>query len=66
MNLKEFVLYMGQNPYKVIAAKQDADAIIEEADLSEEDRAILTSGDPKRIIEAIQAGETPIGALPLG
>lgn len=66
MNLKEFVLYMGQNPYKVIAAKENAYAVMEEAGLSEEDQEILTSGDPKRIIEAIQAGETPIGALPLG
>lgn len=65
MNIKEFVLYLGENPYKFLAAKQDADAVMEEAGLSEEEQALLKSGDTKRITEAIMGGETT-GAPILG
>lgn len=66
MNIRDFVLYLGQNPYKAIAAKENADAVMEEAGLSEEDQEILKSGDLKRIIDAILAGETSAGAVLLG
>lgn len=56
MNIKEFVIYLGQNPYKLIEAKENADAVMEELGLSEEDRAILTSGDMKRIGDALAEG----------
>ncbi|MBW4494387.1 MAG: hypothetical protein KME26_15125 [Oscillatoria princeps RMCB-10] len=56
MNLKEFVLYLGENPYKFLAAKENAEAVMEEVGLSEEDRAILTSGDLARIAAAIAEG----------
>jgi hypothetical protein len=65
MNIREFVLYLGENPYKFLAAKQDADAVMEEAGLSEEDQAILKSGDMQLISEAITGGETT-GAPILG
>jgi hypothetical protein len=65
MNIREFVFYLGENPYKFLAAKQNADAVMEEAGLSEEDQALLKSGDIKRISEAITGGETT-GAPTLG
>jgi hypothetical protein len=66
MNIRDFVLYLGQNPYKGLAAKQNADAVMEEAGLSQEHQAILKSGDIKRIVEAIRAGETPLTTIVLG
>ena len=33
MNLKEFIIYLGQNPYKVIEAKENADALMQELGL---------------------------------
>lgn len=65
MNLKEFILYLGENPYKFLAAKENAEAVMEEAGLSEEDRAILTSGDLARIAAAIEEG-VPTGVPILG
>ncbi|WP_026098833.1 hypothetical protein [Kamptonema formosum] len=66
MNFQEFVLYLGQNPYKFLAAQENADEVMEEAGLSEEDREILTSGDLKRIAEAIRGSETAQGTPLLG
>jgi hypothetical protein len=56
MNLKEFIIYLGQNPYKVIEAKENADALMQELGLSQEDQAILKSGDLDRIGAAIAEG----------
>lgn len=56
MNIREFVLYLGQNPYKLVEAKENADAVMQELGLSEEDREILKSGDIKRIGAAIHEG----------
>lgn len=64
MNLKEFIIYLGQNPYKLLEAKANADAVMEELGLSEEDRAILTSGDLGRIGAAIEEG-VPKSGLPV-
>lgn len=64
MNLKEFIIYLGENPYKFLAAKENADAVMEEAGLSEEDREALKSGDMRRIGLAI-AGSEPTQGLPL-
>jgi hypothetical protein len=64
MNLKEFIIYLGQNPYKVIEAKANAEAVMEELGLSEEDRAILTSGDLDRIAAAIEEG-VPKAGIPI-
>ncbi len=63
MNIKEFVLYLGQNPYKVVEAKENADAVMQELGLSEEDQAILKSGDLERIAAAMEEG-VPITGLP--
>jgi len=65
MNIREFVFYLGENPYKVLAAKENAAAVMEEAGLSPEDQELLKSGDMQRIFEAITGGETT-GAPILG
>jgi hypothetical protein len=56
MNLKDFIIHLGQNPYKLIAAKENPYAVMEEAGLSETEQEILTSGDMQRIAEAIEEG----------
>jgi hypothetical protein len=56
MNLKDFIIYLGQNPYKLIAAKENPYAVMEEAGLSETEQEILTSGDIQRIAQAIEEG----------
>jgi hypothetical protein len=61
MNLKEFVLYLGENPYKLLEAKENADAVMQELGLSEEDQAILKSGDLERIGAAITKDLPPTG-----
>jgi hypothetical protein len=56
MNLKDFIIYLGQNPYKLIAAKENPYAVMEEAGLSDTEQEILTSGDIQRIAQAIEEG----------
>ncbi len=64
MNLKDFIIHLGQNPYKLIAAKENPYAVMEEAGLSETEQEILTSGDIERIGVAIEEGiETGVPIL---
>ncbi len=64
MNLKDFIIYLGQNPYQLIAAKQNPNAVMEELGLLEAAREIITSGDIERISAAIQEGiETGVPIL---
>ena len=64
MYLKDFIIHLGQNPYKLIAAKENPYAVMEEAGLSETEQEILTSGDMQRIAEAIEEGiETGVPIL---
>ena len=64
MNLKDFIIHLGQNPYKLIAALENPDAVMEEVGLLESAREIITSGDIERISAAIQEGiETGVPIL---
>ena len=56
MNLQDFIIYLGQNPYKLLAAKENPYTIMEEAGLSKAAQEIITSGDMERISAAIQEG----------
>lgn len=64
MNLKDFIIHLGQNPYKLIAARENPYAVMEEAGLSETEQEILTSGDIERIAATIKEGiETGVPIL---
>lgn len=53
MTLREFMIYLGENPFQVLAAQRDPYPVMEEAGLSSEDQALLTSGDAERILAAL-------------
>lgn len=57
MNIQEFILYLGENPYKFLAVQENADAVMEEVGLSDSDRETLKSGDMSRIGAAIVASQ---------
>jgi hypothetical protein len=53
MSLKEFLLYLGRHPFKVMEARRDPCRVMEEAGLSPDVQAVLMSGDVPRISTAV-------------
>jgi hypothetical protein len=53
--LSDFVLKLSREPQAFDAFKRDQQAYLNSSDLSDEDKAVLASGDPMRIREAISA-----------
>lgn len=57
MTLREFVLHLGQNPFLVFAAQRDPVTVMEELGISASDQSILLSGEPERILAALDREE---------
>jgi hypothetical protein len=68
MSLKEFLLYLGRHPFKVVEAKRDPYRVMEEAGLPPDLQAVLMSGDIARISaavrEAVSGGSPERGGPP--
>ncbi len=54
-SLSDFVLKLSHEPQAFEAFKHDQQAYLDSSDLTEADKAVLASGDPVRIREAISA-----------